>query len=405
MQQRRNLSLSLIPSTPRIRQSCAQLALKIAAFAMMLSGCLAAAHATTTLNLDDNSTIEFRDGSVDAATGSGQLIDVILIEGGQVVLRAEQVDLLAEGALGEADWLIRDLTAKNVEFPEESIFVGELVIREFAAGAVSSGNIPDDVSLIFGEGARLQMRNISISSDEFLVAIDEFATRPLRYGALADGTVVITKAGAAISGLSVMPVAGSGGDDAFMKQLRARGMDAIIFDMQIDAVSRIVGPHLEMSYQIAADMRGLGGFQFDMGMRVNSALYAQILPLLNSPDQNTAAFLSLSSAVSLTNAGLVVNDTGIGDILMEISADEQGVRPADMRTTTRLLLADSVRGTFPQNASWLLPPLDALLKAGGRLDVRVAPPAPVPFSSMIGFMMLPDMALDQLGVNVTHRPR
>jgi hypothetical protein len=142
-----------------------------------------------------------------------------------------------------------------------------------------------------------------------------------------------------------------------------------------------------------------------MGMRVNSALYAQILPLLNSPDQNTAAFLSLSSAVSLTNAGLVVNDTGIGDILMEISADEQGVRPADMRTTTRLLLADSVRGTFPQNASWLLPPLDALLKAGGRLDVRVAPPAPVPFSSMIGFMMLPDMALDQLGVNVTHRPR
>ena len=56
MQQRRNLSLSLIPSTPRIRQSCAQLALKIAAFAMMLSGCLAAAHATT-LNLDDNSTI------------------------------------------------------------------------------------------------------------------------------------------------------------------------------------------------------------------------------------------------------------------------------------------------------------------------------------------------------------
>jgi hypothetical protein len=387
MQQRRNLSLSLIPSTPRIRQSCAQLALKIAAFAMMLSGCLAAAHATT-LNLDDNSTIEFRDGSVDAATGSGQLIDVILIEGGEVVLRAEQVDLLAEGALGEADWLIRDLTAKNVEFPEESIFVGELVIREFAAGAVSSGNIPDDVSLIFGEGARVQI-----------------ATRPLRYGALADGTVIITKAGAAISGLSVMPVAGSGGDDAFMKQLRARGMDAIIFDIQIDAVSRIVGPHLEMSYQVAADIRGLGGFQFDMGMRVNSALYAQILPLLNSPDQNTAAFLSLSSAVSLTNAGLVVNDTGIGDILMEISADEQGVRPADMRTTTRLLLADSVRGTFPQNASWLLPPLDALLKAAGRLDVRVAPPAPVPFSSMIGFMMLPDMALDQLGVNVTHRPR
>ena len=115
--------------------------------------------------------------------------------------------------------------------------------------------------------------------------------------------------------------------------------------------------------------------------------------------------MSLSSAVSLTNAGLVVIDTGIGDIMMEIAADEQGVGQEDMRTTARLLLAESVRSTFPENASWLLPPLDALLKVGGRLDVQVAPPAPVPFSSMIGFMMLPDMALSQLGVNVTHRDR
>ena len=405
MQQRSNLPLWFFPPTPSIRQDYAKLALTTAAFVMMLFVGLLSAHAAMTLNLDDDSTIEFEGGSVDVATGSGQLIDVTLIEHGEVVLHAEQLDILADGTLGEADWVIRDLTAKNVEFPEESIFVGELVIREFAAGAISSGNVPDDISLIFGEGARLRMSNISFPSDEFLVAIDEFATRPLRYGTLGDGTVIITKLGAAVSGLSIMPVAGSGSDDAFMKQLRARGMDAIVFDMQFDTGSRIVGPQLEMSYQLAADMRGLGGFEFDMGMQVNSALYAQILPLLNSPDENTAAFLSLSSAVSLTNAGLVVIDTGIGDIMMEIAADEQGVGQEDMRTTARLLLAESVRSTFPENASWLLPPLDALLKVGGRLDVQVAPPAPVPFSSMIGFMMLPDMALSQLGVNVTHRDR
>ena len=405
MQQRSNLPLSFFSPTPSISQGYAKLALITAAFVMTLFVGLLSAHAATTLNLDDDSTIEFEGGSVDVATGSGQLIDVTLIEHGEVVLHAEQLDILADGTLGEADWVIRDLTAKNVEFPEESIFVGELVIREFAAGAISSGNVPDDISLIFGEGARLRMSNISFPSDEFLVAIDEFATRPLRYGTLGDGTVIITKLGAAVSGLSIMPVAGSGSDDAFMKQLRARGMDAIVFDMQFDAGSRIVGPQLEMSYQLAADMRGLGGFEFDMGMQVNSALYAQILPLLNSPDENMAAFLSMSSAVSLTNAGLVVIDTGIGDILMEIAADEQGVGQEDMRTTARLLLAESVRSTFPENASWLLPPLDALLKVGGRLDVQVAPPAPVPFSSMIGFMMLPDMALSQLGVNVTHLDR
>ena len=114
MQQRSNLPLSFFPPTPSIRQDYAKLALTTAAFVMMLFVGLLSAHAAMTLNLDDDSTIEFEGGSVDVATGSGQLIDVTLIEHGEVVLHAEQLDILADGTLGEADWVIRDLTAKNV---------------------------------------------------------------------------------------------------------------------------------------------------------------------------------------------------------------------------------------------------------------------------------------------------
>jgi len=32
------------------------------------------------------------------------------------------------------------------------------------------------------------------------------------------------------------------------------------------------------------------------------------------------------------------------------------------------------------------------------------PPSAVPLSSMIGFLMLPDLAIQQLGLDISHRP-
>ena len=70
----------------------------------------------------------------------------------------------------------------------------------------------------------------------------------------------------------------------------------------------------------------------------------------------------------------------------------------------RVMLTESISSTFPENASRMLPPLDATLKAGGRLKIEVDPPSAVPLSSMIGFLMLPDLAIQQLGLEINPRP-
>ena len=69
-----------------------------------------------------------------------------------------------------------------------------------------------------------------------------------------------------------------------------------------------------------------------------------------------------------------------------------------------MMLAGGLQQTFPENVSRLLPPIEAMLQQGGTLTISSVPPSPVPLSSAIGFAMFPDLAIDQLGITITHMP-
>jgi len=45
-----------------------------------------------------------------------------------------------------------------------------------------------------------------------------------------------------------------------------------------------------------------------------------------------------------------------------------------------------------------------MISQGGRLEIAAMPQMPVPISSSLGFAVLPDLAIDQLGITVTHTP-
>ena len=388
----------------RVRMAASRFLLVHAAMAVMLATASHQAAAATSLQLQDGLTLTFEDGQMDVTTGSGQLFDVTVEEYGDAILFAEQMVISAEGTPGSDDWLIRDLTARNVEFAEETMFVGDLVIRELNVGAVSNDEALNDISKIFGEGGLVRLRNVSLADEDTVMTIDEMASEPFRFGALDDGTVVMTRGGVTINGLSLMPMGSDAEYTEFLERLRARGVEALVMDMQLVAGTRIVGQELEIFYVMGGDMRGLGSFELDIEVGINSSLYAQLVPQLQDPDSSSTALLGITSAANLRSAGLVYHDTGIGDIILEMAAEEDGVAAEDMRSMMRLMLTESIRSTFPENASWMLPPLDATLKAGGRLKIAMDPPSAVPLSSMIGFLMLPDLAIQQLGLDINHRP-
>ena len=363
------------------------------------------ASARTTLQLDNGNVLSFSDGSIDMVTGSGELFDVSVVEYGEEVARAEYVRIDATGNLGQADWFVNELVADNLEAVEEGIFIGRAELRDIAMGMLAMDDEMVNYEQYLTPGTSLLLENIGMANEEALFSVDRVASLPFGFDLLNDGQQIVTNAGIEVDGFTMMPLDGSAaGSDPMFQKLAERGITDVGMDLKIASGVRLAGDSMTMFYGIEAAMRDLTEIRFNVALSMAQVSYSQLVPMLSSPEDNGAALLSLSGAVALDAAEIVIDDHGLLDILFEIAAEEEGVSDGDMRTMARMVLASALQGTFPENAANLLPPIEALVNQGGELQVLAQPGMPVPLSSSLGFMMLPDMAIQQLGITVTHMP-
>ena len=363
------------------------------------------ASARTTLQLDNGNVLSFSDGSIDMVTGSGELFDVSVVEYGEEVARAEYVRIDATGNLGQADWFVNELVADNLEAVEEGIFIGRAELRDIAMGMLAMDDEMVDYEQYLTPGTSVLLENIGMADEEALFSVDRVASLPFGFDLLNDGQQIVTNAGIEVDGFTMMPLDGSAaGSDPMFQKLAERGITDVGMDLKIASGVRLAGDSMTMFYGIEAAMRDLTEIRFNVALSMAQVSYSQLVPMLSSPEDNGAALLGLSGAVSLDAAEIVIDDRGLLDILFEIAAEEEGVSDGDMRTMARMVLASALQGTFPENAANLLPPIEALVSKGGELQVLAQPGMPVPLSSSLGFMMLPDMAIQQLGITVTHTP-
>ena len=363
------------------------------------------ASARTTLQLDNGNVLSFSDGSIDMVTGSGELFDVSVVEYGEEVARAEYVRIDATGNLGQADWFVNELVADNFEAVEEGIFIGRAEIRDIAMGMLAIDDKMVDYEQYLTPGTSVLLENIGMADEQALFSVDRVASLPFGFDLLNDGQQIVTNAGIEVDGFTMMPLDGSAaGSDPMFQKLAERGITDVGMDLKIASGVRLAGDSMTMFYGIEAAMRDLTEIRFNVALSMAQVSYSQLVPMLSSPEDNGAALLGLSGAVSLDAAEIVIDDRGLLDILFEIAAEEEGVSDGDMRTMARMVLASALQGTFPENAANLLPPIEALISQGGELQVLAQPGMPVPLSSSLGFMMLPDMAIQQLGITVTHMP-
>ena len=363
------------------------------------------ASARTTLQLDNGNVLSFSDGSIDMVTGSGELFDVSVVEYGEEVARAEYVRIDATGNLGQADWFVNELVADNLEAVEEGIFIGRAELRDIAMGMLAMDDEMVDYEQYLTPGTSVLLENIGMADEKALFSVDRVASLPFGFDLLNDGQQIVTNAGIEVDGFTMMPLDGSAaGSDPMFQKLAERGITDVGMDLKIASGVRLAGDSMTMFYGIEAAMRDLTEIRFNVALSMAQVSYSQLVPMLSSPEDNGAALLGLSGAVSLDAAEIVIDDRGLLDILFEIAAEEEGVSDGDMRTMARMVLASALQGTFPENAANLLPPIEALVSKGGELQILAQPGMPVPLSSSLGFMMLPDMAIQQLGITVTHMP-
>ena len=371
---------------------------------MMLLVLIAPAAAQTTLQLENGNILSFSEGSVDMGTGSGELSDVTVLEDGEIVLRADYVFIDASGTVAGPDWFIRELVAENAEMPGEQVFVGKIELRDIAAGMLADDAPPANVEDVVTSDTKVLFENVGFSSPEALVSIDSIATLPFDFDRMANGDLVMTSSGFEVNGVTVMGQDSSAELAPLFDALAERGITDLGMDLRVESLAEVGGDDLRIYYGLETAIGELTALSFGMVFQISQDAYQNLVPLLADPDDNGAALLGLSGAVSLEAAELVIDDAGALDILFAIGAEEQGISEDEARMMSRMMIAGGLQQTFPENVSRLVPPIEAMIRSGGRLAITAQPDMPLPLSSAIGFVMLPDLAIDQLGITITHTP-
>ena len=371
---------------------------------MMLLVLIAPAAAQTTLQLENGNILSFSEGSVDMGTGSGELSDVTVLEDGEIVLRADYVFIDASGTVAGPDWFIHELVAENAEMPGEQVFVGKIELRDIAAGMLADDAPPANVEDVVTSDTKVLFENVGFSSPEALVSIDSIATLPFDFDRMANGDLVMTSSGFEVNGVTVMGQDSSAELAPLFDALAERGITDLGMDLRVESLAEVGGDDLRIYYGLETGIGELTALSFGMVFQISQDAYQNLVPLLADPDDNGAALLGLSGAVSLEAAELVIDDAGALDILFAMGAEEQGISEDDARMMSRMMIAGGLQQTFPENVSRLVPPIEAMIRSGGRLAITAQPDMPLPLSSAIGFVMLPDLAIDQLGITITHTP-
>ncbi|MEC7495602.1 MAG: hypothetical protein VX773_05775 [Pseudomonadota bacterium] len=358
--------------------------------------------ANTSLQLGDGVVLSFADGNIDVRTGSGELEGVVVTEDGVELLTADYLMIDASGEIGGEDWFIHDLVMENALIAEAGLFINRTEIRDLAAGGLDDTSFSEPEGLV-SENSFVRFQNLSLEAEEALVSIDEISSLPVKLAESAPGEFIVVDGGVAVKGMTVMPLEQARGLNPLMDKLADRGMSSVGMDIVFRTVTS-PGDQFRVGYSLQALLRDLGAFDLAVEFSVNGQVYDELMSMLATPEENAVAMLGLSGAIALDAASIIVEDTGLFDILFAVAADEQGVSEEDMRSMARMTVVAGLATTFPENVSALLPPLEEMLKTGGRLSIEASPSMPVPLSSVIGFAMMPDLAIDQLGISVTHQP-
>lgn len=375
-----------------------------AALCLLLAGSLPA-EARTTLQLETGETLSFEDGSIDMTTGSGELYDVTVAEGDDVLLRADYLSIDASGTVGGIDWFVHDLVADNAEMPYEGLFIGRLELEDIAFGRLVEDEGMADYEQYITADTRVSLENIGMVAEDALFSVDRVVSLPFSFGQLNAGLQIVTSAGFEVENLTAMPLDESApGENPILDKLAERGVTDIGMDLRLATGASLNGDSIQLFYGIEGGVRDLAASRFSIAFSTTQDAYSQLIPLLMDPEENGAALLGLSGVMALDGAEFAIGDNGLMDILFEIAAEEEGISDGDARTIARIGIASVLQESFPENAPRLLPPIEAFISRGGRLDIAAAPQTPVPLSSSLGFMMLPDLAIDQLGISVEHTP-
>ena len=366
------------------------------------------AAAQISIDIDETQRISFESGNFDIRRYSGEMQGVSYFIDNELVMTADQIDLETDGQPDEGSFFVKSLEVINAEITGEDLRFSRAIARNVDFGVLLGEHSPvrnvsfDAGAAGFFDDSFLQVRGIEFSDESATVTVGNVETLDFVFDQLPTGERYARNGGLLIDDLrfdlgTVKPEFKELADT-----LGARGLRAAEFDFAVSQIANFAGGELRTEHAFNLVMDEMASLELVSGFEVKLATLVALDSMAAQGRAKESEMLNLIGGIELASLNATYLDDGLVDTLVDVMAAEQNVSPAEMRSSLRLMLAQTLEGILPRNGRRMARPLETLLNQGGGLEVSVRPQQPVILSNFLGFLIMPDLALEQLGVTIIH---
>lgn len=393
-------------STPLLKALSGWLANLLAGFVVKLLLAFALAFlpaslsARIMLELDDGLALSFEAGNFNANSLSGEIYQVELWEYGELVAEADRLLLRSKGQAGEADFIIQRLEIDGLiawGSGTEELYIESLEARDLPVGWLVQQNPMAGLSpaILNGQQTGFRLENLTMLAPSEGVALQaaRLEASDWRFDQMDNGAIYISQLRFDMPDIRLLPYGESQAAAEFDMTLSEAGLSELLMDISGRSAIRRARQVLESETRFLFNVAGLASLATELRFEMDEMIYARSLnPSGMQADPEEA--LQMLAQIRLDEARLDIRDKGLLDLW---------ARQPDMPSPEEAAgqLAYLIESYLPQSGRDLSAPLSDFLLYGGGLNLSVQPPQPMPLGIMTGFVLVPDMAIEQLQLRLT----
>ena len=363
------------------------------------------AQAEVTIDLPNEVKITFASGNFDVKSYSGKMEGVKLFHEDELVITAKTFELESNGGPVDGKFEVKRLYMSEAALALENVTAESVLIRNIDLLAFRNADEAASFDDGLTDGSAVVVSGVEFAAESAVLNIAAFETLEFKFKTLPNGSRFAERSGFRVDGFTISPTSVSEDARPYVNILADNGISALSMDFVSAQETELVLGELYSEYTIGLNVQDLADLKLKAKLRTQLETFGKLLALGVGQNGDDADVFTLLGEVALEAVNLDYEDYGLVDLSMELASIADGLSVEDVRADVQSNIAERVGDTFPRNGDKIVIPVTSLLNNGGGLRVRVAPKSPIPLANMLGFMIIPDLALDQLNVRVAHLPQ
>ena len=373
------------------------------------------------LDLGNDLTLSYENGNLNKKTFNGFATDLSFFENGKLfgTIKTAKID----SQITDNDSVAINLVSfKGLTFFDEEsdikINIEDFKITDFNSEIfeyVYRNRELSNYQIENYEDFSFSLSGLSLESDDFNVKIDSIILPKIKYQSLSSGLSFAKKTTFQINGFNFTPDPGNMEMLPISMILAAIGQQSLNLDLFANGTVDDMGLTLQVKSKFDIELAGAASIKSAFNYLVpletyeffysNQSLFAQDIQSQNFEklnDFNNEIFLELGK-VQLSNVNFRIQDMGILNPLLLMYASSTGVSEKEALSLIDISAQGFLSQFIPSNAEKFSESLSQFLVNGGFLELEISPPNPLPLMSIAGLLVMPDLAIEALGISLEHK--